>query len=78
MQTENEFIESESKRKAEYDKMHEQLSNFDDYEKYKHILPPYIEKTYEDYKTEYNMVNTENKSNNEESREAGEIEHKSE
>lgn len=78
MQTEQEFIESERKRKEEYDLMHEKLSKFDDYEKYKHILPPYIEKTYEDYKTEYKIFNTENKPKDEESTEAGEIEHKSE
>jgi len=78
MQTENEFIEFESKRKEEYEKMHKQLSKFDDYEKYKHILPPFIEKTYEDYKTEYKILNTEKNDENDKSQEAGESECKNE
>ena len=78
MQSEEEFLKSEANRKEEYNTMHEKLSHFNDYIKYKHILPPFIEKTYEDYKTEYKILNTEKNDENDKSQEAGESECKNE
>lgn len=76
MQSEKEFLEYEQKRKQEYDNMHNKLSIFDDYEKYKHLLPPYIEKTYEDYKAEYEYYNNEKNKEDVKSEEAGVVERK--
>jgi len=59
MQSEEDYNKQEDIRKKEYDLMHDKLKDFNDYQKYKHLLPPYIHRTYEDYVNEYKKVRTE-------------------
>lgn len=49
LKNESEFNKQQKDRKAKYDKMISHLSKYDDWQKYKFLIPPFVELTYDDY-----------------------------